>query len=86
MIILCLPSVGLTQCEVFLARDRTTSSKRLIGLDFVRLIPMMIARMIISLKKVAAERYSNLGLVISTVLPMGMQDGPRSPCAGQQGQ
>ena len=43
-------------------------------MDLIRFIPMMVTRIIISLKKVATERQPYLGLEVPTVPPTGVQD------------
>ena len=51
--LLCFPSVGVTQCETVSAR--TITDARLTEFDLDRLIPVMISRTIISVKKVASS-------------------------------
>ena len=53
---------SLEQCDAWLS-----------DLIFFRLIPVMVTRMVISLKKVASERQP-LSLENPTSFPMGLQD------------
>lgn len=72
------PSAGGTRCETL----STINGVWLIDSDPVRLIPMMMARIIISLKKVAASsRRPRLELGIPTGFPADLQDtySPHSP-------
>lgn len=46
----------------------------LINLNLDRYIPMMISRMIISLKKVASSGQTHMGPDVPTVIPMSLQD------------
>jgi len=46
----------------------------MIDMDPTRFIPMMVTRIIISLKKVATERQPYLGPEIPTAPPTGAQD------------
>ena len=71
IVLLCFPPVGGTLCEVF---TYTRSDVWLINSDLVRFIPMMIARIIISLKKVASSRQPYLDLGIPSGLSMRLQD------------
>jgi len=50
-----------------------TGNTRLIDMDPIRFIPMMVTRTIISLKKVATERRSNLCLEVPTAPPISAQ-------------
>ena len=59
--------VGETQCGIFFIV--TTTNVRLTNLDPPRYIPMMISRMIISLKKVATTRQTYMGMDAANVLP-----------------
>jgi len=47
-------------------------------LDLARLIPMIISRIIVSLKKAASSRPLTMSLEIPTGLPMSLED-TRSP-------
>jgi len=60
------------QCEMPLTH--TITDARLIGWDPVRLLPVMIGRMTISLKKVASSQRSSMSMGVSTGLPMNLQD------------
>lgn len=73
IVLVCFPSVGETLCEMLLARTR--SDAWLIDLDPFRLIPMMIVRVIISLKKAASQRQSYSGLEAPSMLSMNLQGG-----------
>ena len=57
---------------MFLAR--ATSDARLIDLDLVRLIPVMICRMIISLKKAATVKRSHITVEVSSVSRINQED------------
>jgi len=46
----------------------------MIDMDLTRFIPMMVTRIIISLKRAATERRPYLGLEIPTAPPTGVQD------------
>lgn len=67
-------SVGETPCKIFLAHI-IISDRWLTNFDITRLIPMMIARVIISLKKVASERQSYLGSEVPPISPVNLQGG-----------
>lgn len=70
-IVFCFtPTVGI-QCEMFHA----TSDTALIISDLFRFIPMMLARMIISLKKVASLQQLHLDPEILSGSPAQLQDG-----------
>ena len=73
MILICFSSVGEILCEILLTR--TVSYVWLSDPALVRLIPMMITRMIISLKKVASERQPHPYLEAPSALPMGSHNG-----------
>lgn len=64
--------VGGIRCKTFLTR--TVFEEWLINSDSTRFIPMMITRMIISLKKVASSRQPYLDLGIPSGLSMRLQD------------
>ena len=60
-------------CKILLAC--TTSNARLVtDMDLIRFIPMMVTRIIISLKKVATERQPYLGPEVPTEPPTGVHD------------
>lgn len=52
----------------------TTSDAQLTDSNLFRFIPMMISRMVISLKKAAGERQPHLGLEVPSVVPINLQD------------
>ena len=71
--------VGGIRCKTFLTR--TVFEEWLINSDSTRFIPMMITRMIISLKKVASSRPPRLDMKAPIGLPTKLQDtrSPRTP-------
>ena len=73
MILFCFPPVGEILCEILLAR--TICYAWLIDPAFVRLIPMMVTRMVVSLRKFASERQPHPLLEAPNALPMGSQNG-----------
>ena len=79
IILLCFLPVGETLCEIPIAR--TINDVWLIDLDPIRFIPMMIVRIIISLKEVARSRRCHPHLDIPNGLPMNLRDtrSPRTP-------
>ena len=56
----------------------TIRDSLLIDLDPVRLIPMMVSRIVISLKKFASERRGHLSVDVPSKMPMSVQDGYNS--------
>ena len=54
----------------------------LTDLDLFRLIPMIISRMIVSLKKAASSRQPHMSMGIPTGLPMNPQDTSSSRSVG----
>ena len=66
------PPAGETQCEIFFACKM--GDARLIDFGLVRLIPVMISRMTISLKKVASMQEAYMSLEIPTGVPTNLQD------------
>ena len=73
VVLLCFPPVGGTWCETAFF-IRTISDLWLIDSDPVRFIPMMMARMIISLKEVASSRQPCLDLEVPSELLANLQD------------
>ena len=55
-------------------RVRVLSGVWLINLDIIRFIPIMVARIVISLKKAAGSRQTRLGPEVPNRFPIGLQD------------
>ena len=71
------PLAGETRCEMRLAH--TIPNAWLIDLDSIRFIPMMIGRIIISLKKVASSQHRQLSIEVPTGSRSNPQDTNSRP-------
>ena len=69
---LYFPSAGGILCETIFAY--TIDGTRLIDFDLDRFIPMMMSRMIISLKKAAQSGPPHTSIVLPTLSPTALSD------------
>ena len=70
IILICFPPVGDFSCEILLAQ--TIRDAWLSDLVLIRLIPVMITRMIISLKKSASKPH--MDMEAPSAFTLGLQD------------